>query len=431
MRFHGLVLAVAAVACSLLAGPSLAAELGAPLSGRAVAAYYSSADAAPPPRPSGRSLGTGNVEVVVNTALHDGGQINAGLNKYLRNIRRQGYNPILTTSSFADAAALRAHLAGRYANDGLAGAVFIGDLPVASYEIDAHGSWEYESFPCDLYYQDLDGLWVDVDANGVYDHHVGNEAPEIWLGRLLTHELTALHPGRTEAGMLNDYFARNDAYRGRQLGVADNGLAYVDDDWAAWSSRWSTDLSSAVAGTVTTVSAGATTTAADYTSRLQTEYEHVLLAAHSNVTKHAFKIGEDWTGGSVFNHELEGLDPQALFYNLFACLNARYTDSGYMAGEYVFGTDMGLLAVGSTKNGSMLSFGDYFEPLGQGEIFGDALLNWWLARAAGGFDSTERDWHYGMTMLGDPLLLTQEFIPEPTCLLLLAAAAAAVLKRRA
>ena len=102
-----------------------------------------------------------------------------------------------------------------------------------------------------------------------------------------------------------------------------------------------------------------------------------------------------------------------------------------MAGEYVFGTDMGLLAVGSTKNGSMLSFGDYFGPLGQGETFGDALLNWWLARAEDGLDSTERDWHYGITMLGDPLLLTQEFIPEPTCLLLLAAAAAAALRRRA
>ena len=403
MRLQGLVLAVTVLACSPL--------------------FASGA-------PAGSSLGSSNVEVVVNSALYAGGQISAGLNQYLQNIQGQGYNPIRTTSSFADAGALRAHLASRHANEGLAGAVFIGDLPVANYEIDAHGSWEYESFPCDLYYQDLDGLWVDVDANGVYDHHGWKEAPEIWVGRLLTHSLTALHPGRTEAGMLNDYFARNNAYRARQLSVADNGLAYVDDDWAAWSTRWSGNLASAVGGTVTTVSASGTTTAADYKSRLQTEYEHVLLAAHSNVTKHAFKIGEEWTGGDVFNHELEGLDPQALFYNLFACLNASYTDSGYMAGEYVFGTDMGLLAVGSTKNGSMMNFDDYFEPLGQGETFGEAWLNWWLARAAGGFDSTERDWHYGMTMLGDPLLLTQEFIPEPAGLLLLAVGGAAILRRR-
>lgn len=85
-----------------------------------------------------------------------------------------------------------------------------------------------------------------------------------------------------------------------------------------------------------------------------------------------------------------------------------------MGGEYVFGTNLGLLAVGSTKTGSKLAFDDYYYPLGEGATFGDAYLAWWTARAAGGFSDYEKDWHYGMTLLGDPLLTTQAFvIPEP------------------
>ena len=374
-----------------------------------------------------------NVEVVVNPSLYAGGAISAGLDQYLADIRTQGYNPILTTSAFATPADLRSHLTARRDGQGLAGAVFIGDLPVANFEINAHSVWSYESFPSDLYYQDLDGTWSDADADGLYDGHTGDVAPEIWMGRLLTHELTSLHPGRTEAGMLNEYFARNHAYRYGQLRISEDGLAYVDDDWAgATGESWSFALSLALSGNLTYVSDGATTVASDYKARLGQEWEHVLLCAHSNASYHHFKIGGSWTGGQVYNSDLTDLNPKVLFYNLFACLNADYSASGYMAGEYVFGSDSTLLAVGSTKTGGMLRFGDYFVPLGNGETFGDAWANWWAARAAGGFDTGEKDWHYGMTMIGDPLLVTQQYlpIPEPAAAALLLLAGPALARRR-
>ena len=93
---------------------------------------------------------------------------------------------------------------------------------------------------------------------------------------------------------------------------------------------------------------------------------------------------------------------------------------GYMGGEYVFGTSKGLLSVGTTKTGSMLNFGDYYTPLGQGATFGEAYLDWWKAQAAGGFNDDEKDWFYGMTMIGDPLMRTEAFmVPEPATLALL------------
>jgi len=348
-----------------------------------------------------------NVEIVVNHSLYASGEITDSLNQYLLDVAVQGYLPTLTTTAFANATELRSHLANRHATDGLAGAVFIGDIPRANYEIATHTSWPYESFPIDLYFQDLDGTWADGDADGRYDDHTGDVAPEIWLGRMVTHNLTSLHAGRTEAGMLNDYFAKNHAYRRGNLSTSTDALAYIDDDWVSQSTSWASSMQTGVSGDVTLVNDKATTDAADYESRLANDsYEHVMVAVHSNAVYHAFEGGG---GGTTSNSELEGLDPEVLFYNLWACSNARYTTNGYMAGEYVFGTDYGLLSVGSTKTGSMISFYQYFSPLGRGYTFGEAWKQWWEYQASGGFNSSEKDWSYGMTMIGDPLLATQAY----------------------
>ncbi len=350
-----------------------------------------------------------NVEVIVNSSLYASGDITDSLDQYLLDIRAQGYAPTLTTTAFANAADLRAHLANRYATDGLAGAVFVGDIPRANYEIAAHGVWSAETFPVELYFQDLDGTWVDADSDGKYDDHTGSVAPEIWLGRLATDRLTSLHEGRTEAGMLNDYFAKNHAYRRGNLSTSNNGLAYIDDDWSASAPGWASAMQGAVDGTVTTVNVETETNAADYEYRLANEsYEHLLLAAHSNSAYHLFKSGG---GGSTYASELAGLNPNVLFYNLFACSAAKFTVNGFLAGEYVFGTDTGLLSVGSAKTGSMLAFEQYFSPLGDGATFGDAWRGWFNFEATGGFNPTEKDWSYGMTMIGDPLLMSQEFQP--------------------
>jgi hypothetical protein len=369
-----------------------------------------------------------NVEVVVNNALYTGGQITASLNQYLSDLQLQGYTPHLTTSSFSSTAALRSYLTDRYNSAGIEGAVMIGDLPVEHFERNGQfgDSSNYQRFACDLYYMDVDGTWSDSTANGTYDTHTGNVSPEIWVSHMITSTLTSLHSGRTEASLLNDYFAKDRQYRTRQISMPQNGLAYIDDDWRGFANLWGGSLAAAVPGTTTIISNGTTTTAADFMSRLAPAtlpgYESVLVCAHSNSQLCLFKIGNEWTGGYLYNSQIADWNPQAFFYNLFNCSNANYESQGYMGGEYIFGTDTGLFAVGSTKTGSMLDFNYYYDPLGQGATFGEAYLDWWQALAADGFSSNEMDWHYGMTIIGDPLLRTQAFaVPEPASLALLVA----------
>lgn len=380
-----------------------------------------------------------NVEVIVSGSLYSGGEMATSLSRYVGDLQAQGYRPYVTAGLFPNPAALRSHLASRHGTEGLAGVVLIGDLPVEHFERDGQfgDPEDYDRFPCDLYYMDLDGVWSDGDGNGTYDTHLGNVAPEIWVGRMTTSPLAGLHAGRTEAGLLNDYFRKNHHYRLGRISLPDDGLAYIDDDWSYTANSWGNALGRSVGGSVQIIKAGATTVAGDYKDRLDPNntsgYESVLLAAHSDATYHVFEIGGERSGGSVYSSELSGLDPQALFYNLFACSNADYQVDGYMAGEYVFGTGRGLLAVGSTKKGGMRNFEDYYEPLGDGKPFGEAFLDWWLARAAGGFQTSETDWYYGMTMIGDPLLMTQEYdfpkVPEPATIALLAAGLACGLLR--
>ena len=377
-----------------------------------------------------------NVEVVVEHDLYASGDISTALDQYLADVVTQGYNPILTTTFTSDSSSadLRAHLADEYNAQGLAGAVFIGHLPVQTIYTGAGGGISGEFHPCDLYYTDLDGSWTSSGAHGYLpDTHTdgdGDLGPEIWMGRLTTWNLTLLHPERTEASLLNDYFAKNHDYRTGVLTTPRTGLAYTDDDWS--NTAREAALALAVEGPVTDIwndpdVPGDETTAANYKWRLANEsYEHVLLSSHSTSRAHSMN-------GQVDNDELLALDPQVLFYHLFACSAARYTDFGYIAGEYVFGTGAGLVAVGTTKTGGMMSntMDEYFEPLGNGSTFGDAMLQWWnTAVDPVGHTDIERAWYYGMTTIGDPLLVTQAYIPEPATMGLLVLGAMAMMRRR-
>lgn len=377
-----------------------------------------------------------NVEIIVEHDLYAGGEIASGLGQYLADVTAQGYSYSLTTTftSASSSEDLRAHLAGRYNTDGLAGAVLIGHLPVQTVYTAAGGGISDEFHPCDLYYTDLDGSWTSSGAHGYLpDTHTdgsGDVGPEIWLGRLTTWNLTLLHPGRTEASLLNDYLAKNHAYRAGLLTTPRTGLAYTDDDWDHVARAAAVAL--AVEGAVNDVwNDPATpqdeTTAANYKWRLANEtYEHVLLSTHSSSTAHSMS-------GSVNSADLLGLDPQVLFYHLFACSAARYTDFGYIAGEYVFGAGAGLVAVGTAKTGGMMSnlMPDYFGPLGEGSTFGEAMQQWWdTAVDPGGHTDIERAWYYGMTTIGDPMLVTQPFVPEPAALALLALGGSLLLRRR-
>ena len=173
---------------------------------------------------------TNYIDVIVNNSLYTGGQISSSLNTYLSDITAQGYTPRLVTNAFANPAALRAKLASDYSTYDIKGAVFVGDMPIQNYNIFGPTDPDTTGSPADLYYEDLNGTWTDANGDGLLDTHTGNVAPEIYVSHIVTSNLLGVNPGQTEVSLINNYFAKDHAYRQGGLRLPQNGL-YYGDDW--------------------------------------------------------------------------------------------------------------------------------------------------------------------------------------------------------
>ncbi|HOP06207.1 MAG TPA: putative Ig domain-containing protein [candidate division Zixibacteria bacterium] len=339
--------------------------------------------------------------IVINSDLLS--QVTPAIDQYVMDLTGEGYEVEVYSSIGGNPEDLRAALYSRY-QAGMAGCVFIGDLPVAWYETDFGDPPSHAEFPTDLFYMDLDGVYEDLDVDDIYDSHTGDVAPEIWMGRLTASPLT--YYGNSEAELITRYFYKDHRYRSDCLPVNNRALVYVEDDWFDWSDSWDLDVGLAY-NQRTFVKDKYVTFAPDYESRLDDNYELVEVCVHSWSGGHQFKNPIPQYSYTYFYELHNDIHPVGHFYNLFACSNALYTATDYMSGWYIFGPDYGLAAVGSSKSGSMLEFDDFYGPLGDGKVIGEAFYDWFAARAAGGFDESEITWHYGMTLNGDPTLKTQ------------------------
>lgn len=354
------------------------------------------------------------LDIIVNAVLFD--SIRSALDTLKDDLGADGYDVSIFAVSGGSAESLRFFLRQRY-DSGLMGAILLGDLPVPWFQMidewNGNGRRDpdegYEEFPCDLYYLDLDGIWFDslrrvpgrdslvFGNDGIYDHHVGDVAPDIWLGRITAR------PCGNEPVLVRNYLGKVHAYRNGNLCLNDRGLSFVDDDWEQWATEFDYSLSLLYPDRVL-LSHPETTKAARYRQCLAENYQWVSLFAHSSPLLHAMKYNRGNSWSWFYEQEVPTHNPIANFYNLFACSNARYTDTGYMAGRYIYSTTTGLNSIGSTKTGSMLQFTNFYAPLGAGYRLGEAFKAWFEAMASGGFDSVERSWFYGMSLHGDPTL---------------------------
>jgi hypothetical protein len=329
----------------------------------------------------------GKVVALVNSSIYP--DIATSLDQWQTDVEGEGWSVDILPASFPSPASLRSYLTEI---PELVGCLLIGDFPVPWYELDVA---DHEEFPIDLYYMDLNGDWVDNDKDGIYDEHTGYTAPEIWIGRLTASPLTF---GGNEATLFNNYFAKNHAYRQGSLALQPRALNYVDDDWYGFADQWGSALTR-VCDVTTTISDQEVTRAIDYADRLDDSYTWIQVCAHSWPGGHSFMYNTGQSWDYIYNSDIYDIDPHAFFYNLFACSAARFVESDYIGGWYIFVDTYGVAAVGSTKLGSMLGFEHFYTPLDQGKPLGEAFREWF-----GNVGIHDPYWHYGMALLGDPTL---------------------------
>lgn len=343
--------------------------------------------------------------VIVNSLIVD--TLKAALDLYLLDLAGEGFAATIYATSGGTPEDMRAFLQQLHAG-GMDGCLLIGDMPVPWYEMsDCFSPGWNEEFPCDLFYMDLDGTFTDADADGLYDQHTGQTAPDIWFGRLTASSLT--FESASEVSLLMNYFEKNHRYRSGLAPLAEQALVYTDDDWIYRSSFLEHMIVTALSQK-TCVSDPWVTMGTDYEQRVSGPNQFVQVWVHSNWTRHNF-IDPNSNVDCTYNWELPQLDPSAYFYNLCGCYNAFYTETDYIAGWYVFNPTYGLAAVSSTKAGEMMYFQDYFPSLGEQRPIGLAFLDWFQAQAANSFWTWEACFYYGMTLLGDPTLTLPQKSP--------------------
>jgi len=319
-------------------------------------------------------LGGSLIVAIVDSEVYEG--IRASLQQYKEDVERSGFLLNITeTDALANQTkeGVKACLQGfwRSGNQNVSGAWLIGDIPEAWYEAGSR------DFPTDVYYMDLNGLWMDTDEDGIFDKHSGDSYPEIWVGRLKVSTVKG-----EEVALLNRYFEKNHLYRNHLSSIPWwRALLYMDDLGVVQGHDALTPLRY-VAPQIVAVTSGAATNADDYKKRLQDEvgYQWLYLMSHGNASDHTFQIPSKETyyewDGTVYSSDYETLNPRVCFYQLFVCSAGRYVEEDYLAGAAVFRNDYGLLAIASTSDAYTFPYNGFYRAMSEGEIIGAAFLQW-------------------------------------------------------
>ena len=354
---------------------------------------------------------SGRICLVVHESVFSA--IDSKLVRYESDLVAMGYSVETNVYSSGPAEELRSYLLELYEEpESLVGAVLIGDIPYVIYEMmaDYGMGTQYDDFPSDIFFMDLDGTWSDdlndgqVRAgNGKYDTRSGNLDLEIWTCRMKTDNLPSLG---LETDILNDYFDKNHRYRTGELQPERKALVYNDDDWAEFVSIDASNVRRIYdPSRVTVVSDPEATTGEDYKgNRMTANFEFMILRSHGTPMMHGFYRNHKMSFDYIFPGDYLAADPKALFYSLFVCSGGDYTANDYLAGTVAFNRDdSGLLAWSSTKTGGMCEETSFYLALADGAEIGEAFRRW--------FNQVQRDfpvyapsWWYGMTLLGDAAL---------------------------
>lgn len=344
----------------------------------------------------------------------------------------------------------------------LCGAVFIGDLPAAWYEYDndyandpAKTAKKRTVFPCDLYFMDLNGEWVDqyiayvydpaaplpeTDINGLLEDHPdirdpyhidkSKLAPEIWIGRLPVHQYAEGEGAdyvASETAILGAYIEKNLAYRNGDISTAYTALSYLDQSeftaggydeaGIALRSGYESYNVTSFSGNVSNASL---TDKDHYAPLLEGANEWVHAGITSSAFCHTF-------GDEPFDHdsnddgqvtgddyltadEIAALKPKGFFYNFSGAGIARFTEEGFIGGSYIFpaGTN-GLVLLGSTKSGGMKRVYTFYDSLCSStpRTIGESLIEWFKGALIDPYTDPVRD-AYGLAIIGDPTLMKSD-----------------------
>mgnify|MGYP001167351919 FL=1 len=354
--------------------------------------------------------------ILVNKSLK--GKLDDELDQYIQDVESDGFIPAIRYWMPGGAEIMKEIIKESYNDHSIKGAVFIGDMPPASFE--QHADYGepygivYEEFPSEFFFMDMDGTWEDVDGNGIYDKYPKALTLEIFSSRII---------GTVKE--ISDYLGRAHEYRKNgSFFDSRNFFSFIDDDWSVYidesgnvyedymgirDSDW--ELGSIYGENYERRERPEDTSKTTYMDFMTKEgAEYVYQWIHSDPQKIYFDDNFSPNPANILTiDEIINGKVKGSFYNLFDCSISRYTaNGGNIASEYLKG-EYGLATLGSTKTGGIFNPEVMNIALANGENWGTGYQMWvndiWENYASYGFDHAFiESWWLGMMIQGDPLL---------------------------
>lgn len=355
----------------------------------------------------------GRIALIVHDSIYEA--VEQSIVELTWDLAAAGWSSVVCRYVSGAAESVRGYLGDLYLSpDGLRGAILVGDIPYIIYEMmqtwNNGASYEYEDFPCDIFYMDLDGVWSDsltdrqvLPGNGKYDTRSGGLGLEIWVSRIKTGNLGMLG---AETDLVTSYINRARQFRMTPLLTDQYAVAYDDDDWANMTSGDRSALESVFgAGNCVGIGAAEATTAADFKcNRLPRSTRWYLVRSHGYPGGHGFYRNSRATFEYVSTSDYRATAPPASFFSLFVCGGCDYTASNYLGGVIAFNpASSAIFSIGSTKTGGMWADSYFYSLMGQGKCIGEAFRLWFNQMQITYAPQAPR-WWYGTVMIGDPSL---------------------------
>ena len=402
--------------------------------------------------------GYSKVGIIINKDVIKIPHVKSAVDTYIFDLLATGEQVWVDSTTFDDGNTrlelqqLRDSLRTQHFSNDLTGAVLIGNLPTASFEVWSKkyiydeawnvidSFWEGENYPVDYYFMDLtdqyDTAWHDsldettelTDPNypyfsGYFDNYTGDNTLEIWVSRIFAHNL--YHTYVSSDGSFENPFAEDSvitAYLQRvhermTVPATTARRAMLMGDFKNWFPEDQPHIEN--------LNIPLSTFRFPHDApriwqrELRKGYEWACIYEHSHPQGHNMAMDHNENTGSFFSfsHEWFGQNdrsflqmtdsstapPKVLFYQDYGCSNVNYNFDDCLGQMYAM-LQNGLICMGSSKIYYPKDHAEYTDSLGNGGSFGQAFLYY--------LNSKKYNPNYqSLALIGAGTLKLQPYIP--------------------
>jgi len=302
--------------------------------------------------------------LLVDASFKD--SLEGAIRRYEEDVESNFEVDILTHwGDWEEPAEVRSLLQDLYSNEGISGAILVGDLPVPMWKA------PYGKFPISLYYEDLEGTFIDSTGGGFFERHIWGRKKEaqIWV--------SWIRPPRNKIANLIHFFDKCHSYYTGRLIPPRKALVYCGhNDYGCAATIVGKILGSIYGGenVVTVGNRWLYGSGERYFYLLQQGWEIVDVWSHASSLFHQFNTDPQ---RNLYSWRIREVPQGGVITFIWGCHAGDFVEAeaNYcLPNAYLFGNSMGLAVVAATRSIGTDGHDLVYRALKEGADLGTAFL---------------------------------------------------------